>query len=237
MTWAANQIYAKSSPAVAEALAREPFLANQMFLIDNLEGIRFKWVRDRFFSDDLPEDERTIRHGLPDDGLLVVSPHLYSNGYAVKEPPPLEFSELFFENRPSSTSSPFEKWTQLTTDAAAEILLPDDLDQSRYPIRLLRFLKSVATETASPVAYYYSFMWGGDVEEEIGWAFDETDHVYQFKDTNTTIDHSSEGQEIETERSALQMLMAHVGLDLPTGFFALHEGSFDWKRYWLRERE
>src|SRR3954469_16821868 len=98
MSWVANQIYAKPSPAVAEALGREPFLANQIFLIDDLEGIRFQWLRDRFFSEDLSEDDRRIRHGLPPGGLLAVSPHLYSNGYAVNDPPPKEFQKLLFEN-------------------------------------------------------------------------------------------------------------------------------------------
>ena len=65
MSWVANQIYAKASPAVIDALAREPFLAKRMFLINDFEGIRFDWVRERFFSDHLPEAERRIRHGLP----------------------------------------------------------------------------------------------------------------------------------------------------------------------------
>ena len=234
MTWAANQIYAKPLPTVVEALSCEPFLANQMFLIDSLEGIRFQWVRDRFLSEDLPESERAIRHGLPEGGLLAVSPHLVSSGYSRKDPPPIEFAELFFENRPSSTSTPIEKWEQIETNVNADIILPDGLDLSQYPIQLLRFLKSVAIETASPIAYYYSFMWGGAVEKEIGWAFDENDHVYQFVDDDKVIDYTVGGKRIETDRGALQMLMAHVDVQLPSSFFALHEGSFDWKRYWLR---
>ncbi|WP_168567269.1 hypothetical protein [Crateriforma spongiae] len=234
MTWAANQIYARPFPAVAEALSCEPFLANQMFLIDNLEGIRFQWVRDRFLSDDLPESERTIRHDLPEGGLLAISPHLVASGYSRKDPPPIEFAELFFENRPSSTSTPIAKWDQVETHVDVDILLPDDLDVSQYPIQLLRFLKSVSVKTASPIVYYYSFMWGGSVEIEIGWAFDETDHVYQLVDEGKVIDYTYGDKRIETDRSALQMLMAHVDVQLPTSFFALHEGSFDWKRYWLR---
>ena len=41
MSWMANQIYAKHLPAVVAALACEPFLANQMFLVETLDGIRF----------------------------------------------------------------------------------------------------------------------------------------------------------------------------------------------------
>ncbi|MEM9478729.1 MAG: hypothetical protein AAGA58_03605 [Verrucomicrobiota bacterium] len=231
MSWVANQIYAQPQAMVMESLAREPFLANQMFHINDLEGIRFQWVRDRFFTDDPPTE---IRHGVPEGGLLAVSPHLYSNGYSVKDPPPKEFCELFFEGRPSHGHPPSEKWSSISPADSPDVLLPPDFDESYYPLSLQRFLKSVALKTGTPVTYYWSSMWGGDVEEEIGWAFDSSDHVYQFVDNESALVHSADGQRTEKDRGVLQMLLAHLGLDLPTGFFALHEGSFDWKRYWLR---
>jgi hypothetical protein len=238
MTWVANQIYASPLPAVIEAFEREPLLADQLFLVDNLEGIRFKWVRDRFFSDVPPENERRIRHGLPERGLLVVSPDLCGSGYDMKDPPSAEFSELVLSRHTvRGTHGPSDKWPELFSRSDAAVLSPVECEPSYYPFHLLRYLKSVSQETKSPIVYYWCAMWGGAVDEEVGWVFDETDHVYQYVDDDTMLDITAKGERTETELNCLQMLMSHVGLHLPTGFFALHEGSFHWERYWLGDFE
>ena len=228
MAWNAETIYAKPSSDVVAALAREPFLANRMFLVDSLEGARFDWTRRLLLSDSPPEDVKHMRHGLPEHGLLAIWLDLSSSGYDNTDPPSLEFRETFYEQK--------RPWPIRSTLDSTPVLIPPNVTLGNDCLLLLNFLRSVAAETDSPIVYYSAATWGGSTDSEIGWAFDSGDHVYQYIDDNTVHHHTAKGQTTVNDRDALQMLMAHVGLDLPTGFFALHEGSFDWKRYWLHEQ-
>jgi hypothetical protein len=225
MTWDAKTIYAKPSPDVAAALAREPFLAKRMFFVDSLDGARFEWARRLLLSDSPPDDAKHMRHGLPEEGLLVIWLYLTSSGYDNFDPPTREFRETFHDNQ--------RPWPIVSNVELPPALLPPDTttEESR---RLLGFLRSVALETRSPIVYYHGATWGGAVDFEIGWAFDVDDHVYQYVDDDTVLHHTSAGQTAVQGKTVVQLLMAHLGLRLPTGFFALHEGSFDWKRYWLQ---
>jgi hypothetical protein len=210
------------------AVAREPFLAKRMFLVDSLDGARFEWTRQLLLSESPPPDAKHMRHGLPKDGLLVIWLHLTSSGYDNRDPPSLVFGETFYEQR--------GPWPIVSQLKSPDVLLPPDTNPTDECHRLLRFLRSVATETNSPIVYYSAATWGGAIDSEIGWAFDAVDHVYQYIDDNIVLHHTAAGQTAVHDRTALQMLMAHVGLELPTRFFALHQGSFDWKRYWLQDR-
>lgn len=229
MTWYANQIYGRPLPEVVTALSRQPLLKRRMFLIDDLDGICFAWTRERFFSSDPTLNRREIKHGLPPGGLLAVYPVLSENGYTRRNPPRLEFYDYFFDDE---RSPPAAKWAAIRTSVDVPILLPAGWDVASFPMGLLRFLKSVSVETDSPLVWYWCAMWGGSIEQEAGWAFDRVDHVYYWADDEAAIDLTSEGQRIVRDRTTLQLLMSHVGLDLPTHFFALHT-SFDWARYWL----
>jgi hypothetical protein len=234
MSWLANQIYTLPNPGVAAALSREPLLAGRMFLVRDLEGIRFEPTRRCFLSPDATEDERIIRHGLPAGGLLAISPHLYRSGYDESDPPSPEFAARFYDgdDRPWLGDSPAEKWATIGFDAEIELLFPTGREPAYFPIRLLKLLKSVSRATATPIVYYWSTMWGGRIEDEVGWVFDQTDHVYEYVDDQTTVDYTFGGRQTITNRTPLQLLMSRLGLHLPTHFFALHT-AFDWERYWL----
>jgi hypothetical protein len=226
MASSAYIIYANPTPEVAAALAREPFLRQRMFLIDNLEGIRYAGSRELILSDSPPPDRAHGRHGLPPGGLLAICYDLAdTSGCDRDDPPSLEFRETFYEyNGP---------W-QIESATSFQPLTP--LPDNPYGIgfsRLLGFLRSVATETRSPIVYYGADMHGRTMCSEEGWAFDEADHRYEFVDDHTVLHETANGRCLVHDRQVLQLLMAHLRLALPTGFFALHEWTFDWSRYWL----
>ena len=51
MTWYANQIYARPTTDVIAAFRGQPFLADQLYHVDDLEGVRSQSTREmRFFA-------------------------------------------------------------------------------------------------------------------------------------------------------------------------------------------
>jgi hypothetical protein len=100
---------------------------------------------------------------------------------------------------------------------------------------MLQFLHELSITVESPVLYYSSFMWGGDVEFEASWVFAPQQFTYI-----TQIEGCAEptvrciddvGRESIEVGDALQKGLLHLGVDLPTGFFALHTRGFPWEDY------
>ena len=80
MSWKADRIYTKPNPELIRYLKSIEGFADELFLVDNLEGIRFDWTRSFMLSD--KQNENSYRkHILPQDGLLVVKPEVYKTGY------------------------------------------------------------------------------------------------------------------------------------------------------------
>jgi hypothetical protein len=242
MPWYANQIYARPTPDVMAAFAKNSFLADQLYCVDNLRGVRSEWSRELLLSTQPPEDRKHMRHGLPPSGLVVVGPEIYETGYDRRKGNIGQFARHYRQNRPWSDSPPADKWSRVDGSPAVAPLFPEGFDASYYPLGLFRFLKEAFEQTRSPIVYYQCVTLGGEVEEETAWIFDERELVYQHHpdgvvddmpgDKPLLIEYTPEQKRfLESDQDLLQLAMRPLGLNLPTRFFALHETSFDWKLY------
>ena len=234
MTWYANQIYAKPTAEVIAAFRTQPFLADRLYHVDDLRGVRFQWSREMLLSSEPPGDREHMRHGLPPGGLLVASPEIYKTSYDGDDSDVGDFARHYRHNTPWGQFPPGAKWQGLRALEGAEPFFPPDLEREHFSVDLLKFLKWVYDQTGSASVYYQCAMWGGSIEDETAWIIDEVDRVYQFRDDETVIEHTDGGSRV-IKGDLLQLAMKSVGLDLPTRFFALHEGSFDWKLYRIED--
>lgn len=219
MFWHANQIYAQSNPEVIAAFCKQPFFADKLYHVDNLRGIR---------SEITTNDNK--RHLLPPHGLLVVSPEIYQTGYDRKGPDVGDFARHYCHNTPWPNSPPASKWSEVVVPSDKEVIFQEEFDRDYYPHNLLSFLIKVYKQILQPLVYYHCTIWGGDVEKESAWIIDREERIYQYADGGSVIEHTIAGSQT-IGRSLLPLAMSHVGGDLPTPFFALHEASFHWQLY------
>ena len=230
MTWYANQIYAKPTAEVIAAFRTQPFFEDQLYHVDDFRGVRSPLSRKMLLSRSPPRDGRDMRHGLPAGGLLVVSLEIRETRYGRGASGVADSSR---DNRQQARWPhwpPGAKWASVHPRDHTEPFFPPALDREHFSFDLLRFLKWVRTQTASSMVYYQCAMWGGTIENETAWIVDGEERVYQFKNDSVVIEHTANGTR-SVDGEVLPLAMRHVGLDLPTSFFALHETTFDWKVY------
>ena len=229
MSWHANQVYATPDEEVVSVFRRVPFLCDQLYLVDDLRGVRSEWTRDALFSASPSPAQRTQRHGLPPRGLLVVSPEIYRTGYDQKDPND-DFARHYCHNTPWPSSPASIKWADVTVPVDPELLVPAHLDPDELPLGLLSFLKQTHDQTSAPLVYYYCTMWGGDVEKEVAWVFDREQRIYELQDGGDVVEHSPAGSR-RVRVEILRLGMKVLGVNLASHFFALHEASFHWRVY------
>jgi hypothetical protein len=204
MTWYAHNLYVPATERALQVLRAKPYLQRFLFLVQSLEG--FTWHT--------PD----VQHGLGPVGLAVIRPLGPTEDHS---------SEWYGE--------PVLPWDSLHPLASSQDLVAHVADEQAPPVSLLQFIRELSAEAGVPVLYYASFMWGGDVEFEASWVFTPAQHTY--------ITQSSPGEEPQVRcvdeqgnalvvpGDALRKGLAHLGIPLPTGFFALHTRSFPWDRY------
>lgn len=214
MSWHADQIYTLPNSKLIEELQTEDYFRGKLFLVNNLEGIRSTWTRE-FMLDDISQDDERLemRHTLPQGGLLAIEPHLYKTGYDNDYDG--DFWELYQESG--------DKWDfrkRDNTPQPLDLIESSSLDLNNNQLQLFAYLDDLSKKYKTPFVYYHCYMWGGSIDVEFSVVFNKGEiHVYDYSE--------------ETEVSILPQALQHLGLHLPTFFFALHEGSFDWKRYFI----
>jgi len=143
---------------------------------------------------------------------------------------------VYADNRESYIDvDPAEKWVWAGFPSTQTCCAsgPDN-QEVLWPAALFEALGSLAEDLGVPLVYYYCATWGGDVEAEVAWVFERGRERVLFHDKTDGQCVCREGESSQTvQRGVLQEALGALGLDLPTGFFALHQGSFDWSRYWL----
>ena len=107
MTWYANQIYAKPTADVIAAFRTQPFLADQLYHVDDLRGVGAESTRELLLSRKPLPDREHIRHGLPPGQTS-------SRGAAASRTKPLGSSTTLSE----STSSEIKRPSSSTHSAA-----------------------------------------------------------------------------------------------------------------------
>jgi hypothetical protein len=224
MGWKADQIYTKPHPELIKYLSGLEGFSEELFLVNDLEGIRFEAIRKFMLSDE--ENEYSFqKHSLPKGGLLVIKPKLYISGYDKG----YETDEFWMKYK----KYPSDKWDFI--NALSSDKMEVDLELTENQSKLLAFLKSLNVKFGTPILYYYSVMWGGDIEEEYAIVFDKGVRIYKYdRENNRNIELKGK-EKTELKSTVLQTSFKYLGLKLPTSFFALHAGSFDWKKYHLKK--
>ena len=204
MTWYAHNLYVPATDMALQVLRRKPNLPQFLYLVQSLEG--FLWHTP------------AVQHGLGPVGLAVVRPLGPAENY---------FSEWYGE-----PVLPWELPHPVTPSPGLVVFVEDE---QAPPVSLLQFSKELSAEAGVPVLYYSSSMWGGDVEFEASWVFTPAQHTYitqlspggepEVRCVN------EQGVEAVVPGDALRKGLAHLDIQLPTGFFALHTRAFPWGRY------
>lgn len=200
MPWRANVVYAAPTDSVIDAFRRLG-LGDALFVVRDLEGIRFSWSREQFFGDSPGE----IRHDLPERGLLAVMPPIIRTSYD-KEFVASRASRAQFDD--GYGDDPATKWEN------AGLRGRDRVNGLEWPTGLHRTMTEIARATGETVVHYFCETSGGPPDVEV--AFIASPEI------------------AVVDREPLVVALAALGLELPTGYFALHETSFDWSRYVLR---
>ncbi|WP_010255123.1 hypothetical protein [Myroides injenensis] len=219
MSWSADQIYMKVNPEVITYLSDIADLKKGLFIVNHLDGIRSDWTRDVFFNDDNHKSSG-VKHGLPDEGMLVINPSLYRTGYDTR-------NNEFYEKYALYTETKWDFVDELNIEP-----IVFSLDFSVQQCKLFGFLKFLNEKFNTPIVYYTCSMWAGDIEEEVAIVFDKGISIYYYDPEHEVYRELIETEsKILTTTTALQKALSTLGLYLPTHFFALHETSFNWELY------
>jgi len=217
MTWYANNVYARRSEMLEDALCKE--FSGSVYRVNDLRT--HSWWK--------PE----IIHGVPEEGLLAVRPFASSD----------ESDHLhdWYEE-------PVVSWDNFSSfeDSGLELLIPPKIlgeaneDGEAYPPEgFLRFLRYLAKKRATAICYYQSFMWGGDIESEFAFVYSGNDEFFYlfvgFEDQKPQIEiRKNSMAPTRKTGEVLVHALRHIGLDLPSFYFALHTRGFDWSRHHLK---
>jgi hypothetical protein len=222
MSWTADQIYTLPKLEVINFFKEIPYFEKRLFLVTDLDGVRSEWTKELLNS----EDSR--RHTLPDGGLLVIAPHVYSTGYDKDRDTHTFWTDVSDKDQDS------EKWSEIKNEYPETVDIPANLTVTESQIRLFSLLKSVNKQTSVPFCYYKCEMWGGDTFEEFSIIFKDGITIFVNDiENDKTLELKSDSQNI-IDNTPLQLGLESLGLNLPTWFFALHEGSFNWRQYQIK---
>ncbi|RGE39736.1 hypothetical protein DZC30_21495 [Comamonas testosteroni] len=144
MTWYADEILLRATPAALTAIKADAQLVGFAYHLKSLD--EFDWY--------LPEH----RHGLPAEGLLVVRPvcNAQSHGGRWYGEPVLDAAQLSAATDAQALLNP-----QIPEQLAADVY------DSALPCAALRAsLATLAQRLNEPVVYYSCSMWGGDIDHE-----------------------------------------------------------------------
>lgn len=223
MSWSADQVYTLPHPIIIDYFKGIPAFQKRLFWVNDLEGIRFDWVKNFIFSKRSTRHSH-MRHSLPERGLLVIAPHLYKTGYDIHQSSNDDFWKF-------NIQTPGDKWAAIDNSFGDNLQFPLKLNLHNNQLKLLSSLQWLHKQTKVPIMYYKCEMWGGLTDEEISIIFNNGVYVYWHDCESDTTFQLQEEEAYATEKTALQKGLEELGLLLPTPFFALHEGSFDWQRY------
>lgn len=211
MPWRANVVYSTPVESVIDAF-RKRGLGDALYVVRDLEGLRFQWARDEFFRKQTSE----IRHGLPTRGLLAVMPPFGGSNY---DPVHIDQRAAKVQRDEQYGDAPALRWEQAGFYGRARIA--ETGTELEWPTGLHHALVEIAAETGEPLLHYFCETSGGPPDFEAAFV----------ASPGRPISVLAKGD--DGEPHALVDALMFLGLELPSGFFAPHERSFDWSRYLL----
>jgi hypothetical protein len=186
-----------------------------IYLVNDLEGID-DHARKFIFSD-VPTEYSYMRHGLPNGGLLAMKPEVKTGFYG----------EIVDEER---------IMVPVTNDYGVinELAAIPELNSSHF--NLFYFLKQLNDQTQVPIMYFQDAMWGGPCGDDLAVVFDGDIFVYRGYGQIENGFQVVKNPHVDAQTTILQKGLEHLGLSLPTNYFALHTRRFDWSRYSIFNR-
>lgn len=211
MTWYATEILARCNDKLLDYVTRHPQLAAHAYLIR--EPIEYRiYKNDEIFTP-------------PPSGLLVIRPICEPDSHCAE-----------WHNSSLISWHALQATTNISTIELASFgdHLQEEIIGEFPPTSFFRWLKQVAAETDSDLAFFRSFMWGGDTEYEYVWLFgsrEEASLVLQPRYTSTVarVDKKSEVKQFELD--LLSDTLAYLGAPIPATFWLPHFRGFVWSDY------
>ncbi len=232
MSWTGDQIYTKPNLDLIQFLQTIDGFKHKLFHVTDLDGIRSKWVKNNIFSK--TENEHSFKkHGLPENGLLVIKPNYYRSLYD-KNDEDFDFWEKFENGQGEENDD--KTWNFIDSLTKEEMSLDSITDLSPSQLKLLSFLQFLNEKFKVPFLYYYCFMWGGEIELEYFFVFENGLKIYSYDVENKKSFQFKDNQRIKLESTVLQTGFKHLKFNLPSWYFAPHGGLFDWKKYYIRTK-
>ena len=211
MTWYASQLITRGTPQVLGHLKSNPLFRDHSFLVTN--PVKHHWHRPG------------IAHSLPSEGLAFVRPICDPNDHISGWHDEEVLSWKRFEDAP-------EVGLELSP-RAVRARLPQVEFTAFPPESVLCTAKKLQQDTGTPVAFFYSFYWGGLPEIEHAWLFDESERVLvtvRDKEVGCLIEIDQMTAE-QREGDVLVHVLRWLSCDQPTEFFAPHTRGFPWHEY------
>ena len=214
MTWYASQIITTGAPSVIAAIERNPLFTDHVFRVTN--PIRHDWHSPK------------VKHSVPDDGLVFIRPICDPADHIAEWHGDESLSWEQFEIAPGLDVT-------LTPHAIAE--RRTEFEAANFtPVDILRVAKKLNADTNVPVAFYYCFFWGGDIEFEYAWIFDGSERILirQSEDVPPNVNRLLEitaNTETVHDDDVLVRTLRSLLCELPTPFFAPHTRGFPWDEH------
>src|SRR5690349_3004582 len=217
MTWYADEVITLGTAEVVRAVREDPLLAPFAHHVKN--PLRHHWHT--------PE----VTHALPEAGLVVVRPvcdaSMDDGAAEWFGEPVLDWAR--FPDR--SRRSPRVERERVANECSHDsTILP--------PAALLAHLESLAVSARAPFVFYSCCMFGGDAEIELAWVLGPSEEAV-FASRNPEVPgerrpvavlEPDEPTRVVTG-DVLVLALTHLGLELPTPYFALHTRNFPWREH------
>jgi hypothetical protein len=210
VTWFADEVIAPANRRVLRAVEADPLLAPFAYHL-TAPG---------------------VFENCPEEGLVVIRP--------VCDSSPDDFPAAWY-NEPVLDRQSFQQCDcpplLIGIDRVAEICSCEPTDLP--PVSLLAYLKAFAARTQSTIIFYSCFMWGGDIETERVWVFDDSEVVLVSVSQEGTPSQrrtailEPEGIVHHDPGGPLVLALQSIKVFLKSPHFTPHTRSFPWQNYKL----
>lgn len=219
MTWYAKELIFKATDEAWHAIEDDIAIRKHLYVLRG--PIEYDWYR--------PEN----KHSYPDDGLFVIRPICSQEARAYEwfkcDDTPLNPNDILL-------SDIFDLEIDMAKVEANHHLSGKAFDME-MPCHILHFAKYLSQKINSTVVYYDVEFWGGAVEYELAWIFNQSEQAIINKPNiheESFIKKITPDIESTIEGNVLRYALAKLDCQLQNGFFLPHTRSFPWIEHKVR---